>query len=215
MQRLLAKQQPNSQIFRPTETITPTAHLTMCMDDINITTRRLLETVLVDQEKSQENQKYLNIATKKILEAILVSQENLEHLNAITKKILEATLINQKYLNAILKELRDEADEGEFITLIETVTTTDFTFVDSSIEPGHSVKGYAVTNDGPNTVYIAHNSIREGLQPDLVDVTSSISRFQQILPGEEIRYIFNRKKVYNLAILARDGDSICRIWLTW
>lgn len=156
-----------------------------------------------------------NIKPREIVDPLTLQVTNLDDISVKLSKLLEIEANNQKYLNAILKELRDEADEGEFLTIIDTATTTDFTFIETITAPGHPVKGYAVSNEGPNTIYVAHNTTKAGLQPDLDNVTSPISRFQQILSGEEVRYIFNRRKVYNLAILARSGDSTFRAWLTW
>lgn len=138
-----------------------------------------------------------------------------DNINVLTKELLKATLVNQKVLKDILKELKDEADDGEFMTLIDTVTTTDFQFINTTEAPGHPVKGYAISNEGPNTIYVAHNVSKANIVPDLIDVTTTTSRFQQVLSTEEIRFIFNRRKVRNIAILARDGNSTFRAWLTW
>jgi hypothetical protein len=146
------------------------------------------------------------------LDAISVNMKRLTDIELQNQTVL---LENQKLLEYILQELRDEADEGEFLTVLDIVTTTEFFFYDTISAPGHPVKGYAIANSGPNTIYVAHNTTKAGLEPDLVDITSPVSRFQQILSGEEVRYIFNRRKIYNIAILARGGDSTFRAWLTW
>lgn len=155
------------------------------------------------------------IKPREIVDPLTLQVTNLDDISVKLSKLIDITAINQKYLNAILKELRDEADEGEFLTIIDTATTTDFYFYETTTAPGHPVKGYAISNEGPNTIYVAHNTTKAGLQPSIDDVTSRLSRFQQILSGEEVRYIFNRRKIYNIAMLAKDADSIFRMWLTW
>ena len=146
------------------------------------------------------------------IDAISVNIAKLTKIELANQEIL---LENQKLLGSILQELKDEADEGEFLTVLDTVTTTVFYFYDTIAAPGHPIKGYAIANQGPNTIYVAHNTTKVGLEPNLADITSPVSRFQQILSGEEVRYIFNRRKIYNVAILARDGNSTFRAWLTW
>jgi len=115
----------------------------------------------------------------------------------------------------ILEEVREEADEGAVLSQSGTVTTTDFIFMDTISAPEHPVKGYAVKNDGPNSIYVGHNVTKAGLQPSLGDITSSLSRFREIKNKEEIRFIFNRRKVENVAFIAVGGSSLYRSWLVW
>lgn len=129
-----------------------------------------------------------------------------------------------KLLSSILKELQDDADEGEVLSINGTVQSNDFTFIETITAPGHPVKGYAVINDDPttggNAIFVAHNTTKAGLQPDFDNITSNISRFRRVNPGEEIRFIFNRRRIYNVAILANAvpgtiSTAAIRGWLVW
>lgn len=122
---------------------------------------------------------------------------------------------NFKLLANILQELREEMDEGAVLPVSGTVTTTEFIFIDTITHPEHLVKGYSIKNDGPNTIYVGHNVTNAGLQPSIDDVTSNLSRFKEIKNKEEIRFIFNRRRVENVAILAKGGNSAFRGWLVW
>jgi Xaa-Pro aminopeptidase len=146
------------------------------------------------------------------IDAISVNIAKLTKFHISSQEIL---LENQKLLSDILKELKDEIDEGEILSQSGTVTTTDFVFIETEQAPGHPIKGYSVKNDGPNTIYVGHNTTKAGLEPSLDDVTSSISRFREVKNKEEIRFIFNRRRIYNVSILAKGGDSSYRTWLVW
>lgn len=130
--------------------------------------------------------------------------------------LLEYTIKNEKRLAIIQEETLAEADSGEFLRRVGTVTTTRFVIIDTIVAPGHMAKGYAVINDGPNNIYVGHNmAISSELDADIIDVTSDTTRFSQILPGEDIKFVFNRRKILNVHILASGGDSTFRAWLTW
>lgn len=116
---------------------------------------------------------------------------------------------------AILEELRENQDEGGVLSLSGTVTTTSFIFLDTITSPEHPVKGYSIKNDGVDTIYVGHNVTKAGLEPLITDVTGSLSRFRELRSGEEIRFIFNKRVVENIAILAKTGSSAYRGWLVW
>lgn len=147
------------------------------------------------------------------LDAISVNLAKSAGIHEESQKIL---VENQKLLSSILQELKDEADEGEVLTQNGLVQSNDFTFIETITAPGHPVKGYAIINDGPdNSIYVAHNTTKAGLQPDIDNITSSISRFRLVQVGEEIRFVFNRRKIYNVTIIAASGTSNIRTWLVW
>ncbi len=130
--------------------------------------------------------------------------------------LLDYTIKNEKRLSVIEEEMLAEADSGEFLRRTGTVTTTSFVIIDTNASPGHMVKGYTVINDGPNNIYVGHNmAISSELDVDIIDVTSDTSRFAQVLPGEDFKFVFNRRKIRNVHILANGGDSTFRAWLTW
>ena len=133
----------------------------------------------------------------------------------IFNKLLEATYNNQKLFNSILEELRSDADEGEFLRTSGIATTTKFIIIDTQTAPGHMVKGYTIRNDGPNNIYVAHNAGSSIVDADIIDVTSNVSRFEEVLPNEDIKFVFNRRRIRNVNILASGGNSNFRAWLTW
>ena len=130
--------------------------------------------------------------------------------------LLDYTIKNEKRLAVIETEMLAEADNGQFVRTSGTVTTSRFVIIDTNASPGHMVKGYTVKNDGPNTIFVAHNAaVSSKLDVDITDVTSSTSRFQEILPNEDIKFIFNRRTIRNVHILAQGGNSDFRAWITW
>lgn len=146
----------------------------------------------------------------------------LDDISANLSKLIEIETDNQKLLAAsfelhaaILQEIREEMDEGEVLSVSGTVTSTDFVFINTISTPEHPVRGYSIKNDGPNTVYVGHNVTKAGLQPSLTDVTSNLSRFREVKNKEEVRFIFKRRKIENVAILAQTGSSSYRGWLVW
>lgn len=162
-----------------------------------------------------KSSKQINKSSSQIVDPLALQVTTLDDISVKMSQLLESQIESQRYYNAILKELRDEADEGEYLTILDTATTTDFYTVETELSPGHPVKGYAISNEGQNTIYFAHNTSKAGLQASLDDVTSALSRFQQLKCGEEIRYVFNRRKVLNVSLLAKDGDSVFRLFLNW
>lgn len=147
----------------------------------------------------------------KISQLIDLSIENQKTLSSL----LDYTIKNEKRLAIIEEEMLAEADQGEFLRSSGIATTTTFTIIDTQIAPGHPVKGYTVINDSANTIYVGHNMSRDTVGPDIIDVTSATIRFAPVLSGEDLRFIFNRRKVRNVYILASGGDSAYRAWLTW
>lgn len=130
--------------------------------------------------------------------------------------LLDCTMKNESRLAIIEREMLAEADSGEFIRTNGTVTTAQFVIIDTMVAPGHMVKGYTVKNDGPNTIYVAHNAaVSSNVDADIVDVTTDTSRFEQVLVNEDVKFIFNRRRIRNVHILASGGDSAFRAWLTW
>lgn len=114
------------------------------------------------------------------------------------------------------KELQEEADRGEFLRTDGTVTTTAFTIIDTNVAPGHMVKGYTIKNDGPNNIFVGHNvAISSQVDADIVDVTTLTSRFDIILPNEDIKFIYNRRTIRNVHLLSQGGNSSFRSWLLW
>jgi len=115
----------------------------------------------------------------------------------------------------ILKELKNEADEGEVMRLSGTVTTTEFTILNTITDPGHPIKAFEFNNDGENSIYVGFNVVLSGEGADIIDVTNNLSRFDLIQPTEDISYSYNRRKIRNIYLLSSGGDSTYRLKLIW
>jgi len=130
--------------------------------------------------------------------------------------LLEYTIKNEKRLTVIQNEILAEADSGEFLRTDGTVITTAFTIIDTGVAPGHMVKSYTVKNDGPNTIFVGHNvAISTEVDADIVDITTLTSRFDKVLPNEDIKFVYNRRAIRDVHILAQGGNSKFRAWLVW
>jgi len=117
----------------------------------------------------------------------------------------------------ILKELEDEADEGQELTRDGTVLSTDFTFIElGQLRQGLRVKSFELANDDTiNGIYFGWNVTESGLQPSVDDTTSSLSKFRILNAGDSIKIVFNRKVIQNIALLGQGGDAVFRLWMVW
>ena len=144
-----------------------------------------------------------------LIDLLIKNQKTLDSL-------LEYTVKNGDKLKVIEEQTLAGADEAGVLRQRGVVTTTKFVIIDTMMAPNHMVKSYTVRNDGPNIIYVAHNAaISSQLDVDIIDVTSPSSNFEEVLPNEDIRFSFNRNKIRNIHILAKDGDSNYRVWLAW
>ena len=145
---------------------------------------------------------------------ILAYQSKL--LDIQTKNII-ITQGNQKLLSLILKELRDTADDGDYITMGDTATTSKFTIIDTQKDPGHPVKSYTIFNDGKYSIYVGHNVALSSVGPDKLDanINNITNRFNLIKSGNHYNYSVNRQKIRNIYLLAAKGASQFRITLAW
>lgn len=148
-----------------------------------------------------------------LVKLIDLSTKNQQTLSSL----LDYTVKNEKRLASIQNELIEEADAGAVLRINGTVTPTQFVIIDTIKDPGHMVKGYTVRNDGSNNIFVAHNAaISSDVDADIIDVISgNISRFEEILPNEDIKFVFNRNRIRNVHILAQGGNSQFRAWLVW
>lgn len=149
-----------------------------------------------------------NVRLDKLL---LATQENTQ----AQLKNQEISIQTQKIQKQILKELRASADDGEVIRLNGTVTTTEFTIVNTITDPGHPIKAFTCTNDGNNSIYVGFNVVLSGEGADIIDVTNELGRFDEIAPGEDLIYRYNRHKIRNIYLLAKTDTSTYRLKLIW
>lgn len=161
-------------------------------------------------------QQPIKTTNKQIIDPKVFSTISLDDINVKLSKLIDIETLNQRYFASILKELRDEADEGGYIRSFGTVTTTQFTIIDPMLAPNHPVKGYIIRNDGPNPIFVGHNVAPDtGIGPNIVDITSDTTRFETINADEDVRFRYNRNKIRNIYLLANGGDSTYRGWLIW
>jgi len=141
----------------------------------------------------------------------------LDDISVKLSKLIDITTLNRKYLNAILKEQRDEADEGQELTHNGTVLSTEFEFIDiGQLRQGLKVKSFELANDGDtNAIYFAFNTTQAGLEPSLDDTTSNLTKFRLLQPEDSIKIVFNRKVIRNIAIIGQGGSSTYRLWMVW
>lgn len=119
--------------------------------------------------------------------------------------------------DAILKELQDRRDQGKELPQSGIVLSTDFTFLDlGQLRQGLKAKSFELANDDlVNDLYFGWNTSEAGLQPDLNDPTTPLSKFRILGAGENIKIKNNVDVIENVALLGRGGNVTFRLWLTW
>lgn len=115
---------------------------------------------------------------------------------------------------AILKELRDEADEGGRMQIHGKVNDEKFFIIDTQKDPGHKVKAFIARNDGPEDIFVAYNAALSSVGPSIEDVKKSLI-FEKLERNEDKRYSFNRNVIKNIYILAHKDESHFRVNLAW
>lgn len=125
--------------------------------------------------------------------------------------LFEATVIS--LLEGILKELQDEADEGEYF-FAQGTASTDISknIIDVLAQLGKPVKGYLIKNDGANTIEVGSNITESMIDSDL---QTASARFFPVAAGEPYNQMFNRKVIRNIYIRTDVGSSAYRLWLLW
>lgn len=129
-------------------------------------------------------------------------------------ELLKKASRDHELFSSILKELRDEADEGEYMFMSDTATTDPAANItDLLATMGHPVKGYLVKNDDlVNTLEVGHN-----ITPSSIDsnIQTASARFYPLFHGEQHREMFNRKVIRNVYIRTAAGTAAYRLWLVW
>lgn len=129
-------------------------------------------------------------------------------------RILQALLDQNKLLQAILKELQDSDDMGEYMFVSGTATTNlSQNIIDLLGTMGHPVKGYIIKNDDlVNTIQAGHNITTSSIDSN---VQTSSARFYPLFAGEEHKEMFNRNVIRNVYIRSSAGTAPYRMWLLW
>lgn len=116
-------------------------------------------------------------------------------------------------LSDILKELKDEKDEGEYFFVSGTATTDiSQNITDLLGILGFPVKGYIIKNDGANIIQVGHNITSSSIDSS---IQTGSARFYPVFVGESHKEMFNRKVIRNVYIRTAVGVSAYRMWLLW
>lgn len=161
-----------------------------------------------------------NIVEPSVFQAVLLDgiDQNLKRLLNIMNKSLDnqnrsTELLNKntELLNSINKEVVDERDEGEYLRRNGTATTS-LTTIDLYSILEFPVKGYTIKNDGDSTIYIAHNLSDV---PSTTDIDVNNIRYSTVNKKEELKFLYNRRKIRNIYIRTTSGTSDYRLWFVW
>ncbi len=128
-------------------------------------------------------------------------------------ELLKTISKDKELLSSILKELKEESDEGEYLFVSGTASTDiSANITDLLAILGHPVKGYIIKNDGANTIRVGHN-----ITPSSIDsnVQTASARFYPVFSGEQHKEMFNRNVIRNVYIRTASGTSAYRLWLLW
>lgn len=136
-------------------------------------------------------------------------------LDDISRKLSELLISNgqiEKLNKAILKELTDEADEGEYFRQDATANPNTFDTFDFIAILSFPVKGFMIRNDGANNIQYGHN-----ITPSVIDTTilTSVARFTVLEPDEKIKFAYNRKRINNIYLKSVGGNSDYRLEAVW
>lgn len=135
--------------------------------------------------------------------------------------ILEEQKKQTRLLQAILKEIEDEDDMGEYYLVQGTATLN---IIDNVIDipavlgmAEFKVKSYMIINDGvANNLRVGHN-VTKGMIDTAAPQVAGTPRikFFDVHPGEDIKMSFNRRVIENIYIITNAGTSAYRLWLLW
>jgi hypothetical protein len=178
-------------------------------------TEEELSEIEVQQEECEPE---LEITTESLLSDQLSTIKELKNLQSDICEQNENMISLMKDIKkinlAILKEERDEADEGGRIQIHGRVHDDKFFIIDTQKDPGHKVKAFIARNDGPEDIFIAYNAAISSIGPSIEDVKKSLI-FERLERNEDKRYSFNRNVIKNIYILAHKGESHFRVNLAW
>lgn len=180
------------------------------------------ETETSDTGNTGTETEIITVTTESLLEEHLcVTKELTQQIASLKYEISEQNISSFKCLSdikkielAILKELRDEADEGKRIQVQGKAGHKEFFIIDMQKDPGHKVKSFVLRNDGPEDIFIAYNAALSSIGPSIEDVKNSLI-FEKLSKDEDKRYSFNRNVIKNIYILAHKGESKFRCNLAW
>ena len=172
----------------------------------------------LDARQEESEVPELEITTESLLSDQLNATKELMSLQSDICKQNEDIISIMKDIKkidlAILKEQRDEADEGGRMQIHGKAHDDKFFIVDTQKDPGHKVKAFVLRNDGPEDIYIAYNAALSSVGPSIEDVKKSLI-FEKLERNEDKKYAFNRNVIKNIYILAHKDESRFRVNLAW
>lgn len=143
-----------------------------------------------------------------------ISRRTRESLETQTE-IIRLLQSNQITLDGILKEIKNEADEGLFMESHGLVGTVNFVVVNVEVILDHRAKGYYLKNDGPNDMLLSHNLTPDGVTLEAANLDRTGINLTTVKTGEVESFVFNRNVIRNVYLLAVGGDSNYRLKLVW
>lgn len=171
-------------------------------------------TIIKERTNKKPDDFILNPALSNFVLLDQISRRTRESLEAQTE-IVRLLQSNQITLNSILKEIKDEADEGLFMESHGIVGTTNFVVVNVEVILDQRVKGYYIKNDGPNDILISHNLTPDGATVESATLDRTGVNLTTVKTGEIESFVYNRNKVRNIYLLAVNGESNYRLKLVW
>jgi hypothetical protein len=159
---------------------------------------------------------FLNNISVQLGKLLNSQSEQIQMLKQQTDALKQQTVVmssQQNTLSAILKELSDYNDGGDYL-IQQGTATTDLSqnIIDLLGLLGYPIKGYVIKNDGANTIEIGHNITPSVIDSNLQTVTG---KFYPLFAHEEHKEMFNRKVIRNIYMRTDTGSSAYRLWLLW
>jgi hypothetical protein len=127
-------------------------------------------------------------------------------------EVLKTASRDQKLLSSILKELKDDADEGEYYRQEAVANPITFNIIDFLAILGFPVRGYMIKNAGVNTILYGHNITDLSID---TNIDTGSARFNTLLANDEDKFTYNRKRIKNIYIKSVGGNSAYKLRAVW
>lgn len=125
----------------------------------------------------------------------------------LLKSLIELQANSVTILDKINSEQKQDADKGEFYKINDTASLT--MKITNLIQLfGHGVKTYKIKNEGSNSIYVGHTTIK-------MELHTTHDTDNEIKPTEEFGIQYNREVINTISYITRSGTSDFRLWVTW
>ena len=136
--------------------------------------------------------------------------------NDITNKLLhiitDDMTKSNRTLDNIFKELKSEADEGEYISITDT-TSTSYKIYDFNKLYGHNIRGFTIENTGSQSLDVGFNMVEATL--DSIDADISLIKTPYPLTAKsQYKLSQNRKIIRNILVKA-SVETTYLLTLVW